>query len=199
MAAAASRFNPQPQQSYKPKSQIEAVKAPFTGTSTHHLDYRDFNPELYSAPKESFKPKRSASAASSAPFTGGSTHHDTFVPHAGASPTLSCRPDASASQLRHPPTASTRLCNSASVSFSVRMYAAVLSLTIISFPKKKLTSKLSMPLNAHNMYHMRCCLIPNVGMFSLLFWVSHGGGSSTTTTTYIHHHWQPQKFKLDSQ
>jgi len=82
MAAAASRFNPQPQQSYKPKSQIEAVKAPFTGTSTHHLDYRDFNPELYSAPKESFKPKRSASAAGSAPFTGGSTHHDTFVPHA---------------------------------------------------------------------------------------------------------------------
>jgi hypothetical protein len=105
MAAAASRFNPQPQQSYKPKSQIEAVKAPFTGTSTHHLDYRDFNPELYSAPKESFKPKRSASAAGSAPFTGGSTYHDTFVPHAAASPTPSCRPDASASQLRRPPTA----------------------------------------------------------------------------------------------
>ena len=104
MAAAASRFNPQRQQPYKPKSQIEAVKAPFTGTSTHHLDFPDFNPELYSAPKESFKPKRSASAAGSAPFTGGSTYHDTFVPHA-ASPTPSCRPDPSASQLRRPPTA----------------------------------------------------------------------------------------------
>jgi hypothetical protein len=105
MAAAASRFNPQPQPPYKPKSQIEAVKAPFTGTSTHHLDFPDFNPELYSAPRDSFKPKRSTSAAGSAPFIGASTYHDTFVPHTGASPTSSCRPDPSASQLKRPPTA----------------------------------------------------------------------------------------------
>ena len=103
--APASRFNPQPQPSFKPKSQIEAVKAPFTGTSTHHLDYPDFNPDLYSAPKESFKPKPSISKSGSAPFKGGSTYHDTFVPHTGVSPTASCRPGASASPLKRPTTA----------------------------------------------------------------------------------------------
>ena len=101
----ASRFNPQPQPSFKPKSQIEAVKAPFTGTSTYFLDYPDFDPNLYSAPKESFKPKRGAAASSSAAFTGGTTYHDTFIPHTGSSPTASCRPDPNASQLKRPPTA----------------------------------------------------------------------------------------------
>ena len=103
---APSRFNPQPQPSFKPKSQIEAVKAPFTGTSTYFRDYpKEFDPSLYSAAKESFKPKRNAAAAGSAPFTGGSTYHDTFIPHTNASPTPSCRPDPNASQLKRPPTA----------------------------------------------------------------------------------------------
>ena len=91
--------------SFKPKSQIEAVKAPFTGTSTHHLDYPDFNPELYSAPKESFKPKPSIAKSGSHPFRGASTYHDTFVPHTGASPTPSCRPKANASPLKRPSSA----------------------------------------------------------------------------------------------
>jgi hypothetical protein len=104
--SASSRFNPRPEPSFKPKSQIEAVKAPFTGTSTHQLDYpKDFDPGMYSAPKESFKPKRSNAAAGSAAFTGGTTYHDTFVPHTAASPTASCRPDPNASQLKRPPTA----------------------------------------------------------------------------------------------
>ena len=92
--------------SFKPKPQIETVKAPFTGTSTYHLDFPpNFDPGMYSSPQPSFKPKRSASAAGNAAFTGNTVYNDTFIPHMGASPTTSCRPNPNASQIKRPPTA----------------------------------------------------------------------------------------------